>query len=205
MVVEGLRQLGGSDFSPTPSGYQLQYVPIHNPLIFDDTSAAGVEVRTFMRPTADGVLRAQGWYDFQIQSVDTQSKWTIHCEGQCTTTAPQSVSEWVGPAFVDSGVDNQAEQGGWRTIDPGAIHMAWTGLTESLSAAHFLTVAVFLPPLLAALIVNATSTSSARIVVFLQILKKALILATIKSFYIAFSLSAEPVHMFECPVRASRI
>ncbi|KAI2689896.1 hypothetical protein CBS147355_347 [Penicillium roqueforti] len=222
MVVEGLRQLGGGEFSLTPSGYQLQDVQIRNPLILDDTSAAGVEVRTSMRPTADGVLRVQGWYDFQIQSVDTQGKWTIHCEGQCATIAPHNGSGWVGPAFVDSGIDNQAEQGNWRTIDPAdtykALHAVGVNhgpIFQNLIAAQSMpghSISTFKVADTADSmphrhqqphLIQPTTLDSVFQGVYHNLpsggtdQRTALIPTAIKSLYIASSLSAEPGHIFE--------
>ncbi|RJE27111.1 polyketide synthase [Aspergillus sclerotialis] len=117
MVVEALRQLDARNASSAPSWYQLQHIRILNPLILDDVSAAGVEVRLSMHPSSDSILQAQGWYDFQIQSVDPQDKWIIHCEGQCSVSTPQIGSGWAGPAYVDPEMDEE-ETGCWRTIDP---------------------------------------------------------------------------------------
>ncbi|RAL13057.1 type I polyketide synthase [Aspergillus homomorphus CBS 101889] len=107
MVIEALRQ--------------LQEIRIRNPLILEDT-AEGVEVQLSLRPCGDQVRKAQGWYEFLIQSVNpTIDSWTLHCEGLCCTSSPAQGTSWAGPPApiaAPSLVDSSA----WRTFSPAETY-----------------------------------------------------------------------------------
>lgn len=78
MAIEAVHLLTGPLSSPQE--YRLREVNILNGLTIPETSE-GVEVHTTLRPCPKTDLDCEGWYEFQIDSVDSVGSWITHCQG----------------------------------------------------------------------------------------------------------------------------
>ncbi|OBT39594.1 Type I Iterative Polyketide synthase (PKS) [Pseudogymnoascus sp. WSF 3629] len=61
-------------------GYCLRDIDIQQALVVPDGDA-GVEIQTSLSPVGDKAIGSQGWMQFVISSVTTNSKWTQHATG----------------------------------------------------------------------------------------------------------------------------
>ncbi|KAK3352846.1 hypothetical protein B0T25DRAFT_580684 [Lasiosphaeria hispida] len=81
MAIEGMAfQASQHSSDKKIVGYQLRDIDILNALLVPETSE-GVEVQLSLKPCNDKAISTKGWTEFQVQSVNTDSKWTNHCKG----------------------------------------------------------------------------------------------------------------------------
>jgi acyl transferase domain-containing protein len=81
MAIEGASYLATRQ-SPgrKVGGYQLRDIDILNALVVPETSD-GIELQLSLRPCSSRALDTKDWSEFQVQSVDSDNKWTDHCKG----------------------------------------------------------------------------------------------------------------------------
>ncbi|KAI1412497.1 putative FSP1 [Hypoxylon sp. FL1857] len=67
--------------SPTGiSGYRLRDIDIAKALAIPD-DAAGIEIQTTLRPVSDDAIGLRDWKQFEVSSVTTENRWTLHAKG----------------------------------------------------------------------------------------------------------------------------
>ncbi|RDW88161.1 hypothetical protein BP6252_00193 [Coleophoma cylindrospora] len=81
MAIEGFCQAFAKD-SQDISKYRLRDIEVLNAVLIPETTE-GIELQLSLRPAADKLPSAQGWYQFHVHSVapDHDDKWTEHCTG----------------------------------------------------------------------------------------------------------------------------
>ncbi|KAK5652872.1 hypothetical protein OQA88_9538 [Cercophora sp. LCS_1] len=105
-------------------GYELRDVNILSALVVPETSE-GIEVQLHLRPCNDKALTNIGWSEFQVQSVNSDNKWTEHCRGIISvqfSAAEGSSTHW---ATSDMGwyLNQPAAESDYRVrIDPQDIY-----------------------------------------------------------------------------------
>ena len=88
----------------TIQGYRLRDIDIMTAMIIPD-SFPGVEIQFVLRPCSDRELDHNGWWQFQMSSVNYSGTWIEHCAGFVSAdTETRSLSELVvEPAVPQEG------------------------------------------------------------------------------------------------------
>ncbi|KAK3323347.1 hypothetical protein B0T19DRAFT_372277 [Cercophora scortea] len=75
-------------------GYQLRDIDIQNALVIPET-IEGIEIRLALRPCNEKLLSTKGWTEFQVQSVNSDNKWTDHCKGTISVEYANDNPQWA--------------------------------------------------------------------------------------------------------------
>lgn len=98
MAIEAIAwQAAQQSGHKTIVGYELRDIDILNALVVPETSE-GVEVQLQLQPCNERVLSNIGWTEFQVQSVNSDNKWTEHCRGLISvqfSAAESSSTNWA--------------------------------------------------------------------------------------------------------------
>ncbi|KAI0842747.1 putative FSP1 [Hypoxylon sp. FL0890] len=95
------------------SGYRLRDIDIMQALVVPD-DASGIEIQTTLRPVSDKAIGLRDWKHFEVSSVTTENRWTLHARGLISIESKSS-SE-ATPVRLDK--EKRLTTSYTRNIDP---------------------------------------------------------------------------------------